>query len=91
MTETRYRKKLPGVLRIIGQYITEHADDLAALPEGTQAYTLTIDLNPGDGDHIFEPSITAERKNVVLPALRYYYDLDGVSLGELPEDMEAEG
>lgn len=89
-TVSGYWEKLPGTIRIIGQYITEHADDLAERLEGTKDYKLTISLKPGDGDTIFEPTITAEHTAVVIPAFRYYYGLDGIKAGVLSEE-EAKG
>lgn len=87
---SKYREKLPGVLRIIGQYIAEHADDLAERLEATKDYKLTISLKPGGGDTIFEPTITAEHTVVVMPAMKYYYDLDGEPPWLIPAE-EAEG
>lgn len=75
--DNRYQQKLPGVFRRVGQFIIDHADQLGGILEGTTDYQLTISLKPGDGDTIFEPTITAEHTAVVMPAMKYYYDLDG--------------
>lgn len=74
---SKYREKLPGVLRIIGQYIMDNAAQLGGILEGTTDYQLTISLTPGNGETIFQPTIKAERAAVVMPAMKYYYDLDG--------------
>lgn len=73
---SRYKQKLPGVLRCIGKYIADNADQLAGGIDGTTAFELTISVSPGDNNTAFIPLITTDRKYIVRPAFKYYYDID---------------
>lgn len=73
---SRYKQKLPGVLRCIGKYISDNADRLAGDIDDTTEFELTISVSPGDGDTTFVPLITTDREYIVRPALKYYYDID---------------
>lgn len=76
-TKSRYKQQLPEIIRIIGNFIAENAETLAQGVDGTTDYTLTISLKPGDDNAVFEPKLTTSQTNVILPAFRYYWNLDG--------------
>ena len=86
--DNRYMQKLPGVFRCIGQYLIDNADKLAGDIEGTMEFELTISVNPGDDSTIFMPYIRTNRKYVVRPGLRYYYDLDENMMHRKPADPD---
>lgn len=84
---SRYKQKLPGVLRYIGKYISDNADQLAGDIDGTTEFELTISVSPGDDNTAFVPLITTDRKYIVGPAFKYYYDID---LDDFEQPKEAE-
>ena len=67
---------------------TYNADKLAGDIEGTMEFELTISVNPGDDSTIFMPYIRTNRKYVVRPGLRYYYDLDENMMHRKPADPD---
>lgn len=75
-SNSRYKQKLPGVLRCIGEYISDNADQLAGDIDGTTRFELTISVSPGDDNTVFIPLLTTDRKYVIRPALEYYYDFE---------------
>lgn len=84
--DSRYKQKLPGVLRCIGKYIADNADQLAGDIDGTTAFELTISVSPGDDNTAFVPLITTDRKCIVRPAFKYYYDIDRDDLEQPTEE-----
>ena len=85
--DNRYLQKLPGVFRCIGQFIIDHADQLAGDIESTKDFEMTISVNPGNESAIFVPYIKTNRTYIVRPGLRYYYDRDF----PLPENVDPDG
>lgn len=74
--DSRYKQNLPGVLRCIGKHIADNANQLAGGIDDTTAFELTISVSPGDDNTAFVPLITTDRKYIVRPAFKYYYDID---------------